>query len=161
VDSGGNPGWKDIVKAQEEGRLAAEFVTQWFTSPRAVYELYDLESDPHELTNVYGQKGMEEVTLALKTALQKKMILDFDYLPLPIAGDPKKKGLEGKGDPKRAAMFRELDADQDRKLSQEEFGANRNPAQAEAWFKARDRDDNGWLSEVEYTASSVPNPPKF
>ena len=161
VDSGGNPGWKDIVKAQEEGRLAAEFVTQWFTSPRAVYELYDLESDPHELTNVYGQKGMEEVTLALKTALQKKMILDFDYLPLPIAGDPKKKGVEGKGDPKRAAMFRELDADQDRKLSREEFGANRNPAQAEAWFKARDRDDNGWLSEVEYTASSVPNPPKF
>jgi hypothetical protein len=58
-------------------------------------------------------------------------------------------------------MFRELDTDQDRKLSREEFGANRNPAQAEAWFKARDRDDNGWLSEVEYTASSVPNPPKF
>lgn len=161
VDSGGNPGWQDIVKAHEEGRLASEFVTQWFTSPRPVYELYDLESDPHELRNVYGQKGMEKVTLELKTALQEKMILDFDYLPLPIAGDPKKKGDRGKGDPKRAEMFGQLDQDKDGRLSREEFGVNRIPAQADAWFKARDRNQDGWLNEAEYTASSVPNPPQF
>lgn len=161
VDSAGNPGWKDIVKAHEEGQLATEFVTQWFTSPRPVYELYDLESDPNELRNLYGQKGMEAVTLELKTALQKKMILDFDYLPLPIAGDPKKKSGGGKGDANRAVMFRKLDTDQDGRLSRAEFGVNRVPAQADAWFKARDRDEDGWLNEAEYTASSVPNPPQF
>lgn len=161
VDSGGNPGWKDILKAHEESALASEFVTQWFTSPRPVYELYDLEKDPNELRNLYGEKGQEAVTLELKTALQKKMILDFDYLPLPIAGDPKKTGGSGRADPKRAEMFLKLDRDKDGRLSREEFGANRDPAQAEGWFKARDRDADGWLNEAEYTASSVPNPPKF
>lgn len=161
VDSAGNPGWRDIVKAHEESQLASEFETLWFSSPRPVYELYDLEKDPHELRNLYGEKGMEAVTLELKTALQKKMILDFDYLPLPIAGDPKKKAGAGKGDPKRAEMFRRLDTDKDGRLSRAEFGVNRVPAQAEGWFTARDRNKDGWLDEAEYSASTVPNPPKF
>jgi hypothetical protein len=46
--------------------------------------LYDLEKDPNELTNLYNQKEVAEVTRELKEAMQRKMILDFDYLPLPI-----------------------------------------------------------------------------
>lgn len=162
VDSAGNPGWRDIVKAHEEGRLAAAFEAKWFTSPRPVFELYDLEQDPNELSNVYGEKGLEEVTRELKTVLQEKMILDFDYLPLPIAGEAKRKsGGGGKGDPKRVEMFRRLDADGDGRLSREEFGVKRSAKEAEAWFAARDRDGDGWLNEAEYVAGSVPNPPKF
>ncbi len=165
VDSAGDPGWKDIVKAHEEKTLASEFEQLWFTSPRPVYELYDLEADPHELRNLYGQKGLEEITLELKSALQRKMILDFDYLPLPIAADPKGKGRaaakKAKADPKRAEMFRKLDTDHDGKLSPGEFGKNRKPNEAEAWFKARDRNTDGLLDEAEYSASSVPNAPKF
>lgn len=162
VDSAGDPSWKDIVKAHEEKSLATEFEELWFTSPRPVYELYDLESDPNELHNLYGQKGQEEVTLELKTVLQRKMILDFDYLPLPIAGDPKGKGApKSKSDPKRAEMFKKLDTDHDGKLSAAEFGTGRKPNEAEAWFKARDRNTDGALDEAEYTASTVPNAPKF
>lgn len=128
VDSAGDPSWKDIVKAHEEGRLAPEFEKLWFTSPRPVFELYDLNADPHELRNLYGQPGLEAVTLELKTALQKKMILDFDYLPLPIPPDPRGGGKgKGKGKakagPDRAAMFQ--------RLGQAEYAAAsvRNPPQ--------------------------------
>jgi N-sulfoglucosamine sulfohydrolase len=168
VDSAGDPGWKAIVQAHEEKRLASAFEELWFTSPRAVYELYDLEKDPGELSNLYGQAELAEVTLELKTALQRKMILDFDYLPLPLAGETKKKGAvkgepkrEGKGDPKRAEMFRKLDGNGDAKLSREEFAVNRDAGQAEAWFRARDADGDGFLSVQEYAASQVANPPKF
>lgn len=164
VDSAGDPGWREIVQAYEEKRLATEFVEAWFTTPRPVYELYDLEADPNELHNLYGQKGLEEITLQLKESLQKKMILDFDYLPLPIPAAPKGKGKasgKSKADPKRAEMFQKLDTDGDGRLSPGEFGKNRKPNEAEAWFKARDRNGDGYLDEAEYTASTVPNAPKF
>jgi hypothetical protein len=161
VDSAGDPSWKDIVKAHEDKTLATEFETVWFTSPRPVYELYDLKEDPSELHNLYGQNGLEETTLELKTALQKKMILDFDYLPLPIAGEAKSKGkAQAKNDPNRAEQFKRLDTDHDGKLSPGEFSAKRNSADAAAWFKARDADGNGSIDAAEYTASTVPNPPK-
>ena len=161
VDSGNDPSWKDIVKAHEDKTLATEFETVWFTSPRPVYELYDLKEDPSELHNLYGQKGLEEATLELKTALQKKMILDFDYLPLPIAGEAKPKGkAQAKNNPNRAEQFKRLDTDHDGKLSREEFSAKRDSADAAAWFKARDVDGNGFIEAAEYTASTVPNPPK-
>jgi N-sulfoglucosamine sulfohydrolase len=162
VDSAGGPGWKDIVKAHEEKTLATGFEELWFTNPRPVYELYDLEADPHELHNLYGQKELDEVTLELKTVLQRKMILDFDYLPLPIAADPKGKGksaAKSKADPKRAEMFKKLDTDHDGRLSKAEFSGKRDPADAAAWFKARDVDHSGDIDEAEYTASTVPNPP--
>jgi N-sulfoglucosamine sulfohydrolase len=161
VDSAGDPSWKDITQAHEDKTLATEFETVWFTSPRPVYELYDLKEDPSELHNLYGQKGLEEATLELKTALQKKMILDFDYLPLPIAGEAKFKGkAQAKNDPNRAEQFKRLDTDHDGKLSPAEFSAKRNSADAAAWFKARDVDGNGSVDATEYTASTVPNPPK-
>lgn len=165
VDSAGDPSWQDIVKAHEGQQLASEFETFWFTSPRAVYELYDLKADPSELHNLYGQKGLEAVTMELKTALQKKMILDFDYLPLPIAPDEKgggkgKANAKSKADPKRAEMFKRLDTDHDGKLSKAEFSVNRPPADAEVWFTARDANKDGTIDEAEYTAASVPNAPK-
>lgn len=168
VDSAGDPSWRDIVKAHEAQQLATEFEKQWFTSPRAVYELYDLQEDPNELRNLYGQAEVEAVTSELKTALQKKMILDFDYLPLPIAGSPKGKAkakdqpdaAAGPRNPNRAEIFKRLDIDHDGKLTREEFSAKRKPEEAAAWFTARDRNADGFVDEAEYTASSVDNPPK-
>ena len=55
----------------------------YFTTPRPVYELYDLEEDPSELNNLSGKPEVAAVERELRLALAEKMILDFDYLPLP------------------------------------------------------------------------------
>ncbi|MCX7006116.1 MAG: sulfatase-like hydrolase/transferase [Kiritimatiellaeota bacterium] len=163
VDSGGDPSWKDITQAHEQQQLASEFEKLWFISPRAVYELYDLEKDPNELNNLYGQPGLEDVTRELKSVMQEKMILDFDYLPLPIGADPKNKakaGEKAQKAPNRAAQFKKLDTNHDGKLSFAEFSAGRDQAEAKVWFAARDSNHDGFLDEAEYTAGKVPNPPK-
>jgi hypothetical protein len=128
-----------------------------------VYELYDLDADPNELHNLYGEKKLADTVHELKTALQEKMILDFDYLPLPIPSNPKKAAAKraGKNGPDRAALFEKLDANHDGRLSKEEFSAGRIPDEADAWFKARDLDHDGYLNREEFMSSSVPNPPHF
>ncbi len=163
VDSAGDPGWKEMVKAHEEKNLATEFETLYFTSPRPVYELYDLESDPSELINLYGRKELAGVTLELKEALQAKMILDFDYLPLPIPSDAKRAKARSAHDagPERAKAFERLDANRDGRLDKDEFSARRDKAEAAAWFSARDIDKDGFLSPAEYISGSVPNPPNL
>ena len=48
-------------------------------------ELYDLKKDPYELTNLISQKSYVEVELDLKAKLHEWMILQNDYVPLPIS----------------------------------------------------------------------------
>ncbi len=84
VDSAGGPGWKQIVAAHEAGQLAAPFVRAYFTHPRPIYEMYDLQSDPAELNNLAGNTDLVQVQRELRHALLEKMLLDQDYLPLPI-----------------------------------------------------------------------------
>jgi hypothetical protein len=86
VDSAREPGWRDMVSANEAGRLTPELRRTYFTTPREVYELYDLEADPSELHNIVGKPEFAAVERELRAALIEKMILDFDYLPLPAAG---------------------------------------------------------------------------
>jgi N-sulfoglucosamine sulfohydrolase len=84
VDSANDPGWKEIVAAHEAGRLRPEHEKAYFTRPRPVYELFDLDNDPGELNNLAGKQELREVEQALKVTLTEKMMLDYDYLPLPI-----------------------------------------------------------------------------
>jgi arylsulfatase A-like enzyme len=83
VDSAGGAGWKEMQAASAEGKLATGLTSTYFTTPRPVYELYDLESDPSELNNLVGQADVAEIERQLREALAEKMILDGDYLPLP------------------------------------------------------------------------------
>jgi arylsulfatase A-like enzyme len=51
---------------------------------RPVLELYDLENDPAEMHNLAGRPDLASVQRKLTEALQEKMILDWDFLPLPL-----------------------------------------------------------------------------
>jgi N-sulfoglucosamine sulfohydrolase len=83
VDSAREPGWRAMVAANESGQLAAALQRTYFKTPRTVYEFYDLQADPSELENLSGKPEVASVERELRAALIEKMILDFDYLPLP------------------------------------------------------------------------------
>jgi hypothetical protein len=83
VDSAGGPGWKQMVAAHEAGKLPAAIDKTYFTNPRPIFELYDLEADPGELNNLAGKPEVKAEETKLRHALIEKMILDWDYLPLP------------------------------------------------------------------------------
>lgn len=87
VDSAGGAAWREMTAANERSGLATGLRSTYFTSPRPVYELYDLEADPSELKNLSGDPALRSVERELRAALAEKMILDFDYLPLPEIPD--------------------------------------------------------------------------
>jgi N-sulfoglucosamine sulfohydrolase len=91
IDSAGENYWKRMESLHQEGKLAPEFERAYFTSPRPVFELYDLEKDPAELHNIAGQPELRDVEFELKSALHEKMMLDYDFLPLPTGGGRGKK----------------------------------------------------------------------
>jgi hypothetical protein len=64
-------------------------------------------ADPGELNNLSGKTELAAVERELRLALTEKMILDFDYLPLPAidspSGDPASPATKaGKGKKKKA-----------------------------------------------------------
>jgi N-sulfoglucosamine sulfohydrolase len=83
VDSAGGPGWRRTQAAAADGTLDRRLVDTYFTTPRPVYEFYDLENDPSELINLSGRPEVSEIEAKHRVALTEKMILDCDYLPLP------------------------------------------------------------------------------
>lgn len=96
VDSAGGAAWRDMTAANEAGKLSDGLRATYFTTPRPVYELYDLQSDPSELKNLSGSAALHDVEMRLRAALAEKMILEFDYLPLPDVGD-RPAATRGKG----------------------------------------------------------------
>lgn len=83
VDSTRDPGWQQILAAHREGKLSPEHEKTYF-GKRPVMELYDLQSDPGELHNIYDREDLAGVQKQLLYALQEKMISDRDYLPSPL-----------------------------------------------------------------------------
>jgi N-sulfoglucosamine sulfohydrolase len=84
VDSAGNPGWKQMQAAHENGTLPHEFGKAYFTLPRPVLELYDLHSDAAEFHNLADRPENAAVLQDHLAALQEKMIVDLDFLPTPL-----------------------------------------------------------------------------
>jgi N-sulfoglucosamine sulfohydrolase len=84
VDSANEPGWQAITASHDAGTLTPVFENLFFASPRPILELYDLETDPGETKNLAGESAFKEIEHELKVVLQEKMIVDYDYLPLPL-----------------------------------------------------------------------------
>lgn len=97
VDSAGGKGWKQIQASHSDGSLSVPLTKTYFTNPRPVYELYDLVNDPSELENLSGKPELLVIERELREKLAEKMLLDFDYLPLPaMLGDPQQPAAKKK-----------------------------------------------------------------
>lgn len=84
VDSYNEASWREMSDENAWGRLDTRFARAYFAHARPVFELYDLETDPIEMENLAGRPQFASIERELKLALQEKMILDYDYLPLPL-----------------------------------------------------------------------------
>ena len=87
VDCAGDPFWKELIQMNKDGALTSEMSRIYFSPTRPMFEVYDLVADPNEFNNLAGKKEAAEIERHLKTALQEWMILERDYLPLPLPPD--------------------------------------------------------------------------
>ena len=92
VDFAGSAMWKDLQKQHEAAALDAKFSKVFFAEQRPMFELFDLQEDPYEFNNLIGKPATAGVERELKAAMQEWMILNQDYLPLPLTPKPKKSG---------------------------------------------------------------------
>ena len=83
VDMLGNPAWTAIKAAHESGSLSAVHDRLYFQNPRPVAELYDLQNDPYQIHNLADDEDHKEIERQLRIELEKWMVRESDYLPLP------------------------------------------------------------------------------
>jgi N-sulfoglucosamine sulfohydrolase len=84
VDFANTPMWKELEQMNKDGKLSPLHSRLLFSPTRSMFELFDLEADPNEFTNLIGKPEHAQLEKELKTKLQEWMILERDYLPLPI-----------------------------------------------------------------------------
>jgi N-sulfoglucosamine sulfohydrolase len=84
VDFAGQPFWKELQQMHTEGKLSPLISRLYFSPTRPMFELFDLEADPNEFNNLIGKKEHESIERKLKAKLQEWMILERDFLPLPV-----------------------------------------------------------------------------
>jgi N-sulfoglucosamine sulfohydrolase len=84
VDFAGTPMWKELTQMNKDGKLSPLHSRLLFSPTRPMFELFDLESDPNEFTNLIGKPEHAATEKELKARLQEWMILERDYVPLPI-----------------------------------------------------------------------------
>jgi N-sulfoglucosamine sulfohydrolase len=75
------PSWRAVVKAHQAKTLSPTIERIYFKRPRPIFELYDLEKDPFELTNLAGRLELKPVETELRQELDKWMAVNGDYLP--------------------------------------------------------------------------------
>lgn len=90
VDFAGDPMWKELQQMHKDGKLTPEQARLYFSEKRPMFELFDLEADPSEFKNLIGSPDAAAIEKELKAALQEWMILERDFLPLPVPPSAKK-----------------------------------------------------------------------
>jgi len=82
------PFWKELQQMHVDGKLSPLVSRLYFSPTRPMFELFDLETDPNEFNNLIGSKEQENLERELKARLQEWMILERDFLPLPVPPNP-------------------------------------------------------------------------
>lgn len=75
--------WKEVRDAHAEGSLSELHDRLYFKLPRPIFELYDLQEDPFQLKNLAGSKDAAEIERELRIQMDRWMVQESDYLPLP------------------------------------------------------------------------------
>ena len=88
VDFAGQPFWKELQQMNADGKLSPLMSRLYFSPTRPMFELFDLETDPNEFNNLIGSKEQAGIERDLKARLQEWMILERDFLPLPVPPNP-------------------------------------------------------------------------
>ena len=89
VDFAKDAFWQELVQMHKDGKLDPKFEKLYFSPTRPMFELYDLEKDPNEFNNLARNKDAASLEQELKAVLQEWMILQRDFMPLPV---PTKRG---------------------------------------------------------------------
>lgn len=84
VDFANSALWKELQQMNRDGKLPAEVSRRYFSQTRPMFELFDLETDPSEFRNLIDSPEHAAIARELKAALQQWMILERDFLPLPV-----------------------------------------------------------------------------
>ena len=84
IDFSGSSAWKAIKTAASTGSLDEPFQTIYAPGARPMFEMYDLKEDPAELKNIFKNGKVKPIRDALLAKLVEWMVLERDYLPLPI-----------------------------------------------------------------------------
>jgi arylsulfatase A-like enzyme len=88
VDFAGDRHWKEVVALGGAGKLPPHIARLYLAPTRPLFELYDLRRDPAELENLAGKPEAAAIERELKAALQAWMILERDFVPLPVPPGP-------------------------------------------------------------------------
>lgn len=72
-----------IEEAYKEGNLEQEYVDMYFKMPRPALSLFDLETDPYQMKNLWGDPAYVVIQEELLTQLDSWMLRNQDFLPLP------------------------------------------------------------------------------
>jgi len=81
----GKPAWNAVVKANKKGKLPQPFRRLYFYEAKPIFELYDLVGDPGELENLAYNPFFLEARENLQKVMLERMMLERDYLPLPLS----------------------------------------------------------------------------
>ncbi|WP_207534120.1 sulfatase family protein [Desertivirga arenae] len=84
VDFAGQPFWLKLKEQNDKGQLDEKYAKLFFAKSRPMFEIFDLKNDPHEFNNLAGKPEVATIEKELKARLQEWMILNQDYVPLPV-----------------------------------------------------------------------------
>jgi N-sulfoglucosamine sulfohydrolase len=91
VDFGQSEMFKEVRELAKAKKLPAPLDALYDGRQRDMIEVFDLSKDPNEFENLSGKPEIAAIEKDLRAALLEWMILERDFLPLPVANPAAKK----------------------------------------------------------------------